>query len=392
MAQVETRGPAVQAVAIAFLVLSIVAAVLRCYVRAFIVKAFGVDDHLMILALVSFILNCTCCLNGVYYGTGRHYWDLEEADMQNALKYWYFCYISYCVTMTLSKLSIGYFLLRITVQRLHRWIVYGIMLVTVVTGLVFFFVTMLQCMPLSYFWNKNQAGTCINVEIIIALTYMYSVFSVTCDFTFALFPIVLIMNLQMNLRTKIALVPIMLMACVASSAVVVRFAYVKDFKSPDFLYATVDIAIWSTIEQGLAIAAGSLATLRPLFRKVAVKLGWSVPSSSPTSGDHASASRTRRNGNSRAQHSRGPISLTTFAHRDKEEDEKDLDQGKLKLGDGYLGSYTTTVTTAPTRKSLWGTKGHKSDNGSEEELHTDGTRSDMKAVQIKSFLITEETV
>lgn len=36
--------------------------------------------------------------------------------------------------------------------------------------------------------------------------------------------------------------------------------------------STVDIAIWSTTEQGLGIAAGSLATLRPLFRKAAAHI------------------------------------------------------------------------------------------------------------------------
>lgn len=46
-----------------------------------------------------------------------------------------------------------------------------------------------------------------------------------------------------------------------------------DFKNPDFLWATVDIAIWSDIEQGLAITAGSLATLRPLYRQLASKIG-----------------------------------------------------------------------------------------------------------------------
>jgi hypothetical protein len=49
--------------------------------------------------------------------------------------------------------------------------------------------------------------------------------------------------------------------------------YVMDFRNPDFLWATVDIAIWSDIEQGLAITAGSLATLRPLWRQISDKFG-----------------------------------------------------------------------------------------------------------------------
>ena len=58
--------------------------------------------------------------------------------------------------------------------------------------------------------------------------------------------------------------------------------YVMDFKNPDFLWATVDIAIWSDIEQGLAITAGSLATLRPLWRQVSSGLGMSSSSFGPS--------------------------------------------------------------------------------------------------------------
>lgn len=148
---------------------------------------------------------------------------------------------------------------------------------TVLTGLVFFFVTLLQCNPISFFWDKfSQTGWCVPIDVIIALTFLYSVISVICDFTFALLPIFLVWNLNMSGRTKILLVPILGMACVASIAVLCRMAYVMDFKNPDFLWATVDIAIWSDTEQALGITAASLATLRPLYRQLAAKLGIST--------------------------------------------------------------------------------------------------------------------
>jgi hypothetical protein len=34
----------------------------------------------------------------------------------------------------------------------------------------------------------------------------------------------------------------------------------------DFLYSTMDVAIWSTVEPGIGITASAAATLRPLFR------------------------------------------------------------------------------------------------------------------------------
>lgn len=58
-------------------------------------------------------------------------------------------------------------------------------------------------------------------------------------------------------------------------------AFVEDFRSADFLYDTIDIAIWSDVEQGLAITAASLATLRPLYRALVTRLRWSESSTIP---------------------------------------------------------------------------------------------------------------
>ena len=39
-------------------------------------------------------------------------------------------------------------------------------------------------------------------------------------------------------------------------------------EAEDILYQFTDIAIWSTVENGLGLTASSLATLRPLVRKL----------------------------------------------------------------------------------------------------------------------------
>ncbi len=88
-----------------------------------------------------------------------------------------------------------------------------------------------------------------------------------------------------------------------SAAVGVQLAYTHTPTDPDFLYkdwplfsyprllliransdTTTDIAIWSTIEIGLAISATSLATLRPLVKQLGWKLGFA-------SSQHLSRSR-----------------------------------------------------------------------------------------------------
>jgi hypothetical protein len=87
------RPAAVRGVAAAFLALSTIAVLLRCYVRLRIVKAFGWDDGIMILAMVCpltdcawivrmlilqlfYIMYCGSMFGGGIWGTGRHLADL----------------------------------------------------------------------------------------------------------------------------------------------------------------------------------------------------------------------------------------------------------------------------------------------------------------------------
>ncbi|KAJ6439291.1 integral membrane protein [Purpureocillium lavendulum] len=265
---IDNRGPELLAVNIFFCALAGVIVLLRCYSRAALVKAFGLDDWLMILATflivmqAFFIVYCVVSNLGVKHGTGQHQGTLDKQDVKAALKYWWFCYLFFSVTMITSKVSFAWFLLRITTTRMHSWIIYGASLCTILAGTIFFFVTLFQCTPVSFYWDKDLHGKCLDMNVIMALAYLYSVLSIFTDFT---------------------------------SAVVVRCGYLVRFKDPDFLCenastntsrsithtdkwegATTDIAIWSTVEMGLAISAASLATLRPLVKMAAWKLGLST--------------------------------------------------------------------------------------------------------------------
>jgi hypothetical protein len=116
--------------------------------------------------------------------------------------------------MISCKLSIGYFLLRVTNAKLQIWIIYIAMFSTAFSGAVFFFITLFQCYPVSFFWNKDQPGTCIKIEIVIALATLYSSLAVISDFVFALLPGFIIWNLQMHKGTKYSLIPLLAMGCV----------------------------------------------------------------------------------------------------------------------------------------------------------------------------------
>ncbi|KAJ5886946.1 uncharacterized protein N7473_009620 [Penicillium subrubescens] len=276
MQPLEGRSKAIFIVTTIFLGISFIAVCLRCFVRLKLVKAFGWDDALMVFAMGLNVLFALCGITGALYGIGQKSMELLlRGTMETAMFWWWLGQTSYVWTCAIAKISIAVALLRLTVSRAHTYILWGVIAVTSVIGLVFWFLLTLQCTPVSFFWQRVRLeldptadvhGHCLNLDIIIDMAYAYSVTATCCDFTLGILPVFLVWNLQMNVRTKAALAGILGMGCVASAAVIVRIPYLHDYKDADFLYATSNISIWSNVEASLGIIAGSLVTLRPLFR------------------------------------------------------------------------------------------------------------------------------
>ncbi|KAJ5948936.1 P-type ATPase [Penicillium verhagenii] len=272
--------------------LSVITVSFRCFVRGYLVRAFGWDDTLMVAALIIYTSLIVCCIVGAKDGVGHQLVDFGTNIKlyESALRWWWLSQILYIWSSAVTKISIAVALLRLTIRKTHRIILYSLIGISVANALLFFFVLVLDCHPISYFWRQadpTAKGSCVSSAILLNIAYLYSAFTILCDFTLGILPIVLVWNLQMSGRTKFAVGGNSELGChvcgildigeeemrtqvltilSASVAVVIRLPFLHFYLDPDFLYSTYQIAIWSIIETGLGIIAGSLVTLRPLFR------------------------------------------------------------------------------------------------------------------------------
>ncbi|KAJ5875065.1 uncharacterized protein N7473_012412 [Penicillium subrubescens] len=283
--QDDSRSNAILIVTAVFLGISLGSVILRCFVRTRVVRAFGWDDIIMLLAMTLNLAFAICGIMGAKYGMGRKllYFVEYPDNLERALLCWWLGQIFYVITCVLAKISIIITLLRITVDRVHAWILYAAISLATAVGVVFLLFTIFQCSPVTYFWHQGLStshGTCVNKDTLIAIAYLYSVGAAVTDLTIGLLPVALIWNLRMNQRTKIAIIGILGLGCIASAAVIVRIPFVHNYKDEEFLYNTYQISIWSNVEAGLGITAGCLTTLRPLIRFLR---------------DGSSASRSRNN-------------------------------------------------------------------------------------------------
>ncbi|OQE46764.1 hypothetical protein PENCOP_c001G00809 [Penicillium coprophilum] len=264
------RSLAIFIVAIVMMSISIVTVLLRTFVRLNIIHAFGWDDALMVAALILFILLNACCMIGTMHGVGHTRTDFTSMEVyKKALVWWWLGQMLYIWASAVAKISIAVALLRLAIAKSYRVILWSIISVAIAIGLMFWLVLLLACNPIYYFWERvdeTSTGTCIPMSTILDIAYFYSCVTICCDVALGLLPAFLVWKLQMNSRTKLAVGGILGLGAIAAVAVICRLPFLQFYPDENFLYSTYQIAIWSLIETGLGITAGSLITLRPLFR------------------------------------------------------------------------------------------------------------------------------
>ncbi|KAH6646252.1 hypothetical protein BKA67DRAFT_583665 [Truncatella angustata] len=274
----DDRSASVLAVAVTFLVLTWIMVPLRIYVRTVVTNSFGRDDALLILTQALFTVYLSAQLGGWYHGTGRHRTDLTPENNTSALKFWFICEVFYVLTATFLKVTVGIFLIRLSVVKYHIWFLRILMVASVVLGTAYLFVVLFQCRPISTFWEEapGTAGKCLENNPVAITTYVASVMNCLADWAFGILPMFIVWSLNMKKRSRIIVMCILGFAAIGSTATIVRLFYIPDMlNGQDFLWATTNFAIWSTVEPGVGIIATSIATLRPVLHFIMGKLGLS---------------------------------------------------------------------------------------------------------------------
>lgn len=87
--------------------------------------------------------------------------------------------------MMFIKLSIGVFLLRLSVQKVYTWILWISLVVITIWSTVIFFWDIFQCNPVKKQWDyRITTGTCVTADQIVAAAYSISVMTIVSDWLY----------------------------------------------------------------------------------------------------------------------------------------------------------------------------------------------------------------
>lgn len=67
--------------------------------------------------------------------------------VSNRVQFWYLCELLYILANCTLKFSIGYFYLRVAIQRWHVWTIRILMGGAILFSAVYFFLVTFQCIP-----------------------------------------------------------------------------------------------------------------------------------------------------------------------------------------------------------------------------------------------------
>lgn len=174
--------------------------------------------------------------------------------------------------MLVLKISVGLFFLRISVERWQKGVVWFLMAISTSFGIGLFFFEIFQCGVFSSmleFVLKKATTGCVSGYQIDAMTYTHAAITAFTDWVFVILPFFILKNSQMQTKEKVVVGVLMGFASIGGVAALIRFKYVPGIGVPQgtFFSSVEHIAVWSCIEPGVGIAAGSLICLRPLFKK-----------------------------------------------------------------------------------------------------------------------------
>ncbi|KAI9803327.1 MAG: hypothetical protein M1825_002118 [Sarcosagium campestre] len=192
-------------------------------------------------------------------GVGRHIIAVPKPTIAA-----YAIQILYPLTLTFTKLSILLLYWRLFPTRGFRLGTYIVGAIVVIWWLEVELVTIFQCKPISYLWDKSGKGRCLDLRGAFSIANAPP--NIGIDVILLAMPIGKVWQLRVEKRVKIALSGVFLLGSfvIACSAVRLYYLATLDFAS-DSTWNQSTFHIWTALEPAIAVVCACLPVMKPLI-------------------------------------------------------------------------------------------------------------------------------
>ncbi|KAL4726449.1 hypothetical protein ACLX1H_007131 [Fusarium chlamydosporum] len=239
--------------------------VIRILTRKFVVKStLGADDYLCLASLFFSFAFLAITLHQL--GVGNHTWDVTIKTY--VPKFWQFSTASnlvYCASISLSKLSVLAFYLRISPDKFVRRAVHFCMALVCAYSFTYVLMVIFRCWPISAGWDPLQQDKCYSLKILVI--YLIAC-SISVDAFIMIIPFRIVKPLQVPRRQKLGLAFLFATGGSIIGVTIRRLTITLPMlQSLDYTWKLPPQIVLSFIEVNLSIVVISIPALKPFFKR-----------------------------------------------------------------------------------------------------------------------------
>jgi len=266
----------------------------RLFVRIKL-RSLGLDDYLIVLAMICAFVNLGISSAAAASGSGRHFNTLSFEEKQNVIKYTMAAFCPGVLSFAIPKLAVVALLTKLLnpspAHRIFLWCS------TSVTAIVIFgcvIILYAQCTPSRSQWDFSVEGECWSPWTLVNYSIFAGSLSAFMDLYLAVYPAVILAQLQMNMKKKTALGIALGIGSVSCVVAAYKCTQLPSLASDDFSYNTANLVIWTCVEGSTIIIASCIPILQPLVKVILDKNAFSsarrssnrTPYTKPTHGSN----------------------------------------------------------------------------------------------------------
>ncbi|EEQ32309.1 uncharacterized protein MCYG_05128 [Microsporum canis CBS 113480] len=199
-------------------------------------------------------------------------WGLDDYTIMVA--YVFYAYVlAYKALISLAKISVGLFLLRIFQSTTFRYATYVIIGINTAIAITWILVDAFHCVPIHLSWTAwkmEETGRCINF---MTATYINGFVNITVDAIMVSMPVYEVVKLKLSHRKKVGVALMFGMGLLVTTIGIVRVIVLfQHDPSKNPTYEMAPLNYWSMIECQIAVVCACLPATRALLIHYAPEL------------------------------------------------------------------------------------------------------------------------
>ncbi|KAK9441801.1 Extracellular membrane protein, CFEM domain protein [Metarhizium brunneum] len=234
-------------------------------------KALGADDWAILGTLVICVAGLVIVLRGMTAnGLGRDVWTVTPAQISRFVLYFYVMEILYLAGISLVKLSISLFYLRLFAATVRPAVLRATVAFNLLYGLIFVTGAIFQCIPVDFYWEQffdPAEGACININL---YGWLNAAIGLAIDLWMIALPMSQVLPLRLHWKKKVGVAIMFLLGTFVTVVSALRLQSLIHFaKSDNPTWDQWTTAYWSIIEINVGMICSCLPTLRLILVRLA---------------------------------------------------------------------------------------------------------------------------